>query len=140
MASALLLQRLQPGAELLDNGEIQVWSVGLCTQDGLPASPEAARAISEEGIDLSRHRSIQIRESHIEDADLILTMTISQRDNLQTRFPHRSVNIYTLSEFTGDKTGEVMDPYGHGPAAYQESLGQLKLLVDRLFFKIIKSE
>lgn len=136
MASALLLQRLESGAVWSNSGEIQVWSAGLFTQDGLSASPEAIAAISEEGIDISRHQSLQIRNHLIEDADLVLTMTVSQRDYLLERFPHKSANIYTLSEFTGDETKEVMDPYGHGPEAYRESLLQLKLLVDRLLHKI----
>jgi len=137
MASALLLQHRQSPA-WSDSGEIQVWSAGLFTQDGLPASPEAIEAISEEGIDISQHRSVQIRNSLIEDADLVLTMTVNQRDYLLERFPHKSVNIYTLNEFTGDETGEVMDPYGHGQEAYRKSLFQLKLLVDRLLYKIIQ--
>ena len=135
MASALLLQRLQSPA-WSDSGEIQVWSAGLFTQDGLPASPEALGVIGEEGIDISNHRSQQIRNSLIEDADLVLTMTVNQRDYLLERFPHKSFNIYTLSDFTEDETGEVMDPYGHGPEAYRKSLLQLKQLVDRLLQKI----
>ncbi len=138
MARALLLQRLQSRAPWSDSGELQVWSAGLFTRDGLPASPEAIEAISEEGIDIRHHRSLQIKNSIIEDANLILTMTVSQRDYLLERFPHKSVNIYTLSEFTGDETGEVIDPYGHGPEAYRKSLCQLKLMVDRLFYKMIK--
>ena len=138
MARALLLQRLQSREPWADNGELQVWSAGLFTQDGLPASPEAIEAINEEGLDISRHRSMQIRNHLIEDADLVLTMTVGQRDYLLERFPHKSANIYTLSEFTGDVTGEVIDPYGHGPEAYRKSLCQLKLLVDKLFHKIIE--
>lgn len=138
MARALFLQRLQAGAEWSNSGEFQVWSAGLFTQDDLPASPEAVEAMREEGIDISQHRSLLIRNSLIGDADLVLTMTVSQRDYLLERFPDKSVNIYTLSEFTGDETGEVMDPYGLGREYYRKSLLQLKILVDRLFYKIIQ--
>jgi len=138
MARALLLQRLQASAKWSDSGPIQVWSAGLFTQDDLPASPEAVAAMREEGIDISHHRSLLLRNNLIRDADLVLTMTASQRDYLLDRFPDKSDNIYTLSQFTGDETGEVMDPYGQGPEYYRKSLSQLKLLVDRLFQKIIQ--
>lgn len=137
MAKALLLQRLETPTNLSDSSEIQVWSAGLFTRDGLPASPEAVAAMREEGINISQHRSLLINQSLIGDADLVLTMTLSQRDYLQERYPDKSVNIYTLSEFTGNDTGEVLDPYGHGQEVYQQSLLQIKLLVDRLFHKII---
>lgn len=138
MASALLLRNLQGRGEMLANGEIQIWSAGLFTQDGLSASAEAIEAMREEGIDISRHRSRLIRDNLIEAADLILTMTVSQRDYLQDRFPHKLVNIFTLGEFAGDGSGEVIDPYGHGREVYQECMIQLKQLVDMLSYKIIK--
>lgn len=140
MAKALLLQRLQHQNEMLDIGEIEVWSAGLFAQEGLPASPEAIKAMNEEGIDISGHRALLLRDALISDADLVLTMTVSQRDYLLERFPEKSVNTYTLSEFIGDGAGEVLDPYGQDLEAYRRNLGQLKLLVDRLLFKIIESK
>lgn len=136
MARALLLERLQASKEWSESLEIQVWSAGLFTQDNLPASPEAVAAMREEGIDISHHRSLLLRNSQIQNADLVLTMTVSQRDYLLERYPDKSVNIYTLSEFTGDETGDVLDPYGHDREYYRKSLFQLKLLMDRLFHKI----
>jgi len=136
MAKALLLQRLKSLTNWSDNAEIQVWSAGLFTRDGLPASPEAVAAMQEQGIDISHHRSLLISNSLIGDADLVLTMTVNQRDYLLERYPYKSVNIYTLNQFTGDETGEVMDPYGYGQEAYRQSLFQIKLLVDRLVYKI----
>ena len=138
MASALLLKKWQEKDKMSKPGKIQVWSAGLFTHDDLPASPHAIEAMREEGIDISLHRSSHLRERHIGDADLILTMTSSQRDNILDRFPHKSAYIYTLGEFTGDEAGEVLDPYGQDIETYRRSLSQLKLLVDRLIDKIIE--
>ncbi|MDD3364492.1 MAG: low molecular weight protein arginine phosphatase [Syntrophomonas sp.] len=138
MASALLLKKWQEKSENLKPGEIQVWSAGLVTHDDLPASPQAIEAMREEGIDISLHRSSHLRESHIREADLILTMTTSQRDNMLDRFPDIDAYLYTLGEFTGDEAGEVLDPYGQDMDTYRRSLSQLKLLVDRLIIKIIE--
>lgn len=140
MASALLLKRLQEKSELLEPGKVQAFSAGLFANEGLPASPEAIEAMREEGIDIRRHRSSSARDNLIQDADLILCMTISQRNYITDRFPEKSVNTYTICEYTGDKTGEVLDPYGQNLDAYRRSLFQLKLLVDRLTDKIIESK
>lgn len=140
MASALLLSRIEEKSEVLEPGEIQVWSAGLFAEEGLPASPKAIEAMREQGIDISRHRSSLVRESLIRDADIILCMTNSQRSYIMDRFAGKSVKIYTLSEFTGDEAGEVLDPYGQDLDTYRKSLGQIRLLVDRLLDKIIQSK
>lgn len=51
----------------------EVTSRGLVS-DGVPASPDAARAVSRFGLDLSEHRSRVVDPAVVEDADLILTM------------------------------------------------------------------
>jgi len=138
MASALLLKRWQEKSKILKPEEIQVWSAGLFAHEDLPASPQAIEAMREEGIDISWHRSSNLRESLIRDADLILTMTSSQRDHILNRFAAKYAYIYTLGEFTGDEAGEVLDPYGQDIETYRRSLSQLKLLVDKLINKIIE--
>jgi protein-tyrosine-phosphatase len=138
MASALLLKRMQEKSDIFKSEEIKISSAGIFAHDDLPASPHAIKAIREEGIDISLHRSSQLRKRHIRDADLILTMTANQRDILLTRFPHKSAYIYTLGEFAGDEDGEVLDPFGQDMETYRRCLSQLKLLIDRLIPKIIK--
>lgn len=139
MASALLLKRLEEKREELKLGEIKVFSAGLFANEGLPASSEAIQAMREEGIDISSHRASLLRDNMVQDADLILCMTSSQRNYILDRFPDKALNIYTLSEYTDDVTGEVLDPYGQGLEVYRRSLFQIKLLVDRLINKIIES-
>jgi protein-tyrosine-phosphatase len=90
-------------------------------------------------VDLSQHRSAQLGAGNIMAADLILTMTTRQRDYLRERFPAQARQIFTLSEFAGDASGEVVDPYGQDLEAYRASLAQIKFLVDRLLHKIIES-
>lgn len=139
MAKALLLQQLQSPAYRLKSEKIQVYSAGLFTRNGLPASPEAIAVMRKEGIDISSHRSSLINDTLVEAADLVLTMTVNQRNLLVDRYPKKADKIYTFNEFTGDQSGEVMDPYGHGQEVYQQSLFQIKLMVDRLLHKILES-
>lgn len=136
MARALLLQRLQKRNKTLGTGGFKVWSAGLFAKEGLPASPEAIKVMNEEGIDIRHHCSLLLRDVLITNADLVLTMTANQRNYIWERFPEKSQNTYTLSEFAGDGAGEVEDPYGQGAEAYRRTLDQLKILVDMVLSKI----
>jgi protein-tyrosine-phosphatase len=138
MASALLLNKWQEINKTVPSKEIRVWSAGLFAQNDLPASPQAIEVLREKGIDMSLHRSSSLRASHVNNADLILTMTVSQRDIIADRFPDKRSAIYTLGEFAGYADCEVLDPYGKDLDAYRESLSQLQLIVDRLSSKIIE--
>jgi len=140
MARALFLKRLQEIGLESEVESFQIYSAGLSAHDDLAASPQAITVMREEGIDISMHRSSRLRGALIREADLILTMTISQRDYLIQNYPEKLEGIYTLSEFTGDDAGEVRDPYGQDINAYRHSLVQLKLLVDRLINIVIESK
>lgn len=138
MASALFQQGLQ---ERWPEGQ-NAWescSAGLWAYQGQPAAQEAVTVMEEQGIDISQHRSARLQPELLLDADLILTMTISQRDYLLERLQREEPPIFTLSEFIGDDSIEVMDPYGRGLAAYRRSREQIKFMVDRLLHKIIES-
>jgi Protein-tyrosine-phosphatase len=136
MAQALLRQKMQssPNESL---GELQVWSAGISTRDGLPASPEAIAAMWEEGLDLSSHRALLINDNLVAKADLVLTMTNSQRDYLVQKYPDKSAFIYTLNGFTKNTGDEITDPYGLGLEAYRQCMAQLKLMADMLYTKIL---
>ncbi len=138
MAKALLFKKWQEVSKMVKPREIRIKSAGLFTYNGLPASSQAIEVMQEQGIDISLHRSSNLQASYIREADLILTMTVSQRDNLADRFPDKRGAIFTLGEFTGDVVQEVSDPYGKDLDAYRKSRLQLQHLTDRLIDKIIE--
>ncbi len=136
MAAALLIKQLQARPGALPGKSIEVSSAGLSAMDGWPASPEAIQTMQAEGIDISQHRSQSLRAALVEEADLVLTMTAWQRDRLQEEFAARAHNIFSLSEFCGEKAEDIQDPFGLDMAAYRSSLNQLKVLVDKLYVKL----
>lgn len=140
MAKALFLKRLQEIGVAPETESFQIFSAGLSARDDLAASPQAIAVMGEEGVDISVHRSVHLRTNSVLEADLILTMTTGQRDYIKANYPERADSIYTLSEYTGDEAGEVLDPYGQDINAYRQSLVQLKILVDRLINRIIESK
>lgn len=137
MAQALLEQKLD---KTTGGGLYLIESGGLLARDGQPASPEAIEVMSEKGIDLSYHRSMGLKESQIKYASLILTMGASHRDYIRHLWPEKSNQTYTICEFVGDASKEVLDPFGLGMEAYRACYAQLTILIDELFNKIIESK
>lgn len=138
MAQALFVKRLHH--RVAHGGEeYRAISAGLAALDGLPATREAISVLREEGINLEGHRAVLLREILVAEAELILTMTLGQRDYLREHYPQKAQYTYTISEFADTHSGDVVDPYGGGLTEYRACRDQLKILVDELFNKIIES-
>lgn len=139
MAQALFQRRILDELEGTGMG-YRVLSAGVFAQEGNSASADAIKAMEEEGLDLSWHDSVQLNPGLIRAADLILTMTNSQRDYVRLEFPKKAGFTFTINEYAGGHSGEVLDPYGLGLDAYRACRDQLEILVDELFGKIIESK
>lgn len=135
MAQALLLKALRTKKGSLAEG-FELISAGLWTQDGLAASPEAIQAMSQYGLDISRHCSQQVTEDLVRQADLILAMTRSGKDELQMRYPFAKKKVFTLPEFAGYQQEEITDPFGCGLDVYRQTASQLQRMIDRIIEKL----
>ncbi|MDR9756448.1 MAG: low molecular weight protein arginine phosphatase [Thermoanaerobacterales bacterium] len=91
--TAKMLERFNLG------DDIQLMSAGLAVLPGEPASSGACYALRREGIDLSNHRAQQLTKEMVEEADLILTMTASQKRHLLEIFPMSAGKVFVLKEF-----------------------------------------
>ncbi len=80
-------------------GEIEVASAGLAALPGAPASAEAREVLAGVGIDLSGHQAVQLSRKHVEDADLIFTMTASQKRQLLELYPEAKGKVFVLKEY-----------------------------------------
>lgn len=109
---------------------IKLKSAGLFAQEGQPATPEAIEVMLKEGLDLTSHRSTQVDGGMIEDADLIITMTSSQKAQLTRSFPYKKDKIFTLGEMAGYEDFELFDPFGQGLPEYIKTLEQIKKMVN----------
>lgn len=132
MAEALLDTLWQ---EQDSNKKIKVLSAGVFTFDGMPASDEAIQVMQEYGIDISNHKSKQLNEDIIKQADLILTMTDSHRRAVVDKFPDYEPLVFTINQYI-DLDGDVIDPYGRGLPAYYETAEQLKGIMPKLIEKL----
>lgn len=127
MAAALL--RALAGEAGLD---IEVRSAGIAAIAGGPPTPEAVAALAARGIVLEGHRSRRLQEEDAAWAELILTMTRHQRDQVRGLYPEAAGRTVTLAEYVGEPGVDVEDPIGGDEARYRATLAQLERLLRRI--------
>ena len=79
-------------------GDIEVRSAGTWAREGSPATAEGVAAGTEAGIDIGAHRATRFRADLSGWADLVLTMTAEQRDEVLDAAPDTHVKTFTLKE------------------------------------------
>ncbi len=78
---------------------IKVVSAGTGAISGETAAQNAIEVMEKEGIDLRGHRSKRISSDLITNADLVLTMTLDQKNAVLNMVPSANNKVFTLSEF-----------------------------------------
>ncbi|MCL6613566.1 MAG: low molecular weight protein arginine phosphatase [Firmicutes bacterium] len=98
MAEALLRKML---TENLGEkaAEVTVLSAGTGAIAGQSASSLAIKVMDQEGIDLSKHRAKKLTAELAREADLILTMTLAQKEAVLRLVPAAKGKVFTLREF-----------------------------------------
>lgn len=79
--------------------EIEVASAGLRAVVGAPMEPKPAELSLAFGGEPAAHRGTQLDDAHADAADLILTMTRNQRDEVVRRYPRAAQRTFTIVEF-----------------------------------------
>jgi len=120
---------------LLDS--VTVLSAGTAAWPGLPATPEAVTALSEEGIDLSNHRARELTPELINEADLVLTMTGHHRQQVLRLVPAAAGKVHLLKKYAASFVGDletaesdwaydIPDPFGQPLEVYRQVAQELK--------------
>lgn len=78
---------------------IRVVSAGTGAISGESAAQNAIEVMAREGIDLREHRARKLTVELINTADLILTMTLEQKNTVLKMAPASKSKVFTLSEF-----------------------------------------
>lgn len=105
---------------------------------GVMISENSGIVLDEDGIDASKHVSMQINEQLMLDSWLVLTMTIQHKLYLLDYFPNIENKVFTLSEFTGFNM-DIDDPYGLDVYFYRETFKKIKDRIENLFDKLKSS-
>ena len=105
--------------------DVTVASAGTNAWDGSPPSDGAMLVGMEQGLDLSEHRSRQLTEEIVSEADLILVMAPSHLARVKEFAP--KANVHLLGGFTSGREGStVQDPFGGDLAAYRATFKELE--------------
>lgn len=120
------------------NLDIKAESRGLFVTDSLPASDYAKLAVRNYGLSLENHVAKQLSKEDIEEAVLILTMTIDHKKMLEGICP--SEKLYTLKGYALGTDGDISDPYGQSPAIYLECAEEIIDCIGKLSDRLVGSQ
>jgi len=129
MAAALMRQLLKERSDEL--GKIKISSAGLYACPGAPASPEAVEVMRGYGVDLSTHLARELDQEELAAADLILTMTHAQKNQLLKVDPSLKDRVFVLREFLRERNGaggpedDLPDPFGQPVEVYRRCAAAL---------------
>lgn len=125
-------------AELERRGwtHVSVKSAGAATNEGHPASDNTLRVLSENGIDLSDHRTTPLSPELVQQADLILVMSPSHLFAVTDMGGTDKVALIT-DFLDGDEAGSpVEDPFGDDESAYRRTYDQLARSIEGLLARL----
>jgi ribose 5-phosphate isomerase B len=123
MAAALLRQLLKERSDL--QGTIGISSAGLYAYPGAPASQEAVEVMRGYGIDLSTHLARELEQEELAAADLILTMTHAQKEQILKTYPALKDRVFVFREYLRSRgrvdgpDGDLPDPFGQPVEVYR---------------------
>ncbi len=131
--------------------EITVSSAGVGAWEGAPATAEAVIAAADYGVDLKRHRARRLTAALVEGADLVLTMTRRQKEDVLALVPGARGKVYALKEYVArieaelgggqeergpggskSETIDIPDPIGCSLAVYRSCAGELHAATETL--------
>ena len=126
-------RRLQALLAAAGHAHIAVHSAGLLAPGHLPPANAVAVA-SDLGIDLSCHRSRQLRNELIRNADLVLAMEPAELDAVISRHRPPGGSAMLLGDFDPEPIAArgIPDPYGRSPEAFRACYRRLDRCVAAL--------
>lgn len=119
-----------------NNINAEVYSCGIYAQTGDFATYNAVEATSEYDANISNHRATNIRDSKIEEMDLILCATISHEQSVLYLYPELQGKVFTMKEYAKlDKNGQDMDikdPWGYDEFVYRKCAEEINECLEKI--------
>jgi len=135
LCEKMLAERLDCSVEALEQYGIVVLSAGLMAREGQPASPNAVEVLKEHDLDLSNHRSLPLKETHVRFADFIFTMTRHHREKILSMWHNVDSRLNVLRTDGGD----IADPIGSSTTAYRVCAEQIRLEINRRLNEMVRN-
>lgn len=132
--SAMAHHMLEKMVKEKDN--VEVYSCGIYADSGEPATYSAIDVMKEYGVDMNNHRARNIKETKIEQMDLILCATVSHKQLVLNMYPELIGKVYTLKEYVGigkeGKNMDIKDPWGCNIETYKQCAEEIKQCLEML--------
>ncbi len=116
----------------------EIVSAGIMADVNSCVSEFSVMALKDFDIDISSHNPTQLSVNHLEEADIILTMTHSQKEFIIKSAPQHKDKIKSLGEYS--LQGDISDPYGLDFNTYKNCAHQIKEAVLNLYERIKSNE
>lgn len=113
-----------------------ITSAGTAAIAGAHASENAKKAARTLGLSLSGFRSKPVTERRVKLADLILTMTKDQKQEIISRWQEAGGKTFLISEFSGSGRRTIEDPLGGPLDLYLDLVAKLRDESRRVLRKI----
>lgn len=120
--------------------KIEVFSCGTFAEDGDYADYSATEVMKEYDVNLKEHKATHIKNSKIQEMDLILSATNAHKYAILQQYPALKNKVYTLKEYveydTQKKDIEIADPWGHTISTFRFCAAIIDQCLDKLLKKI----
>jgi len=126
MAEALFKQEV---AKKGWQGRVEVSSCGIGTRDGIPAASEAVFVMRNREVDISAHRSRQVKPEFLLEAAVIVAMNPSHSESLLAEHPEVKSKLVTFN---------VADPIGMSIRVYEETIQLIQAEMGKRWPEITK--
>ena len=141
MAQAML-ERLLAERNGFPPIRVRSGGIGRTARDGMIPSLDARLALREAGIHLSEtaivSTDLRRHPDVVASADLILTMTAVQKDEVRALAEADRPPVFTLREFIGEP-GDIADPMGQGDEAYRACRDEIKRCLEKAVDRLLGS-
>ncbi len=115
--------------------DIRAESAGIFAMAGEGAAANAIEAMKRIDIDISSHQSSLVRESLVEEVDLVLTMSQGHKEKLISYLPHLKDRVYLLNEYAFDIDKDLEDPYGQSIEYYEKARDEIYRAIEEILDK-----
>jgi protein-tyrosine-phosphatase len=134
MAEAILKEMLTKRGEV----GLEVTSAGTDALMGGRATGLAVETMRDKGIDLTGFKSKPVDERLIRESELVLTMTLRQKEEIISRHPAAEGKVFTLKEFAGECGAlDIEDPYGPDRIRYRMCVREIRDNLRRALPKLL---
>ncbi|MCX7785588.1 MAG: low molecular weight protein arginine phosphatase [candidate division WOR-3 bacterium] len=134
-----IFDKLLEKSRAIKKSEINILtlSAGTNATKGNVPSEFAQQAVKKYGVDIRHHLSYPLTKERIDLADLILVMENKHKDRVLELVPLAKNRTFLITEYVGEESKEIPDPFGGPLEKFQEVADLLYELLQKVYKIVI---